>query len=36
MLGLGNAKAPVFILSMIAGIVAARTLRTRTLYLAKA
>lgn len=29
MLGLGNAETPIFILSMIAGIVAARTLRQR-------
>ena len=36
MLGLGNAEAPVFILSMIAEIVVARTLRSRTVFLAKA
>ena len=36
MLGLGNAEAPVFILSMITGIVVARTLRARTVFLAKA
>jgi uncharacterized membrane protein YedE/YeeE len=29
MLGLGNAETPIFILSMVAGIVAARTLRRR-------
>jgi uncharacterized membrane protein YedE/YeeE len=35
MLGLGNAEAPVFILSMVAGITIARTLRQRATRLAK-
>lgn len=36
MLGLGNAETPIFILSMVAGIVAARTLRQRAARLAAA
>ncbi|MBL8584810.1 MAG: YeeE/YedE family protein [Rhizobiaceae bacterium] len=36
MLGLGNVETPIFVLSMIAGIVVARTLRQRATRLATA
>jgi hypothetical protein len=36
MLGLGNVETPIFILSMLAGIVVARSLRQRAARLAAA